>query len=108
MRRSRREQRGALLVRVPHGAHRRADDPTLEQHDDPDEQQRRPDIGEHARDVAGAIRIQHDRPAGRDRGEAEHNAPRDPRPPDARAGRSIHPFSVRLAPRSAEQQLPER
>jgi hypothetical protein len=83
-----------LVVRVPHGAHRRVDDPALEQHDDPDEQQRRPDIGEHARDVAGAIRIRHDRPASRDRGEAEHDAPRDPRPPDARAGRSIHPLSV--------------
>ena len=86
-----------LVVRVPHGAHRRVDDPTLEQYDDPDEQQRRPDIAEYARDVAGAIRIRHDCPAGRDRGEAEHDAPRDPRPPDARAGRRIHPFSVRLA-----------
>jgi hypothetical protein len=99
----------SLVARVPHGAHRRVDDPALEQHDDPDEQQRRPDIGEHARDVDGAARVRDDRTASRDCGEAEHDAPRDPRPPDARAGGSIHPFSVRLAPPAQQdQQLPER
>ena len=97
----------ARLVARGAGTHRRVDDPALEQHDDPDEQQRRPDIAEHACDVAGAIRRLARWPFPAVIAARPSTTPScDPRPPDARAARVYPPVGRASGPSAERTQLP--